>query len=157
MGVVMASSVSAAETPITGTVQAKCSVYTDTQGVYGQPNPYTLSTTPADGGVEPVIRIDVSAANYYYGRITYPDSFQSSPTLNDAVTWTGNVTLGDVSDAGMAGYDTDKTTFGNTHQYDLTVAGTTYFKVSSSASYGFNKSFPAGEYTSIVTAECIAK
>lgn len=155
--VLFATSAFAVDTPINGTVTAKCSIYTDTEGVYGQPSPYRLSTAAADGGVQPIIRIDVTAADYYYGRITYPTSFSQSPTLDDTVTWTGSVTLGDVSDAGMAGYDTDKTTWDSTHQYDLTVAGTAKFVVSSQADYGFNKSFPAGNYTAIVQSECIAK
>lgn len=156
-GLVFATSAGAENTPINGTVTAKCSIYTDTEGVYGQPSPYRLSTASADGGVQPVVRIDVTAADYYYGRITYPTSFSQSPTLTDAVTWTGDVTLGTVSDAGMSGYDTDKITFDSTHQYDLTVAGTAYFKISSQADYGYNKSFPAGDYSAIVTSECIAK
>lgn len=152
-----ASSAYAAEVPIVGTVQAKCSIYTDTQGVYGNPSPNELSTSSADGGVQPVIRYDISAADYFYGAISYPTSFSSSPALSDAVNWTGSVTVSEVSDPLMSDYDNDKTTYNNTHQYDLTVAGSTWFTVSSNAQYGSNKALPAGEYRAIVTAECIAK
>lgn len=148
---------SANETPISTTVSSKCSIFTSTTGVYGQPSPSRLSTAASDGGVQPIIRIDVSAADFYLANISFPTSFSNSPTLTDSVAFTGSVTLGDVSDTGMAGYDTDKITFDNTHQYDLTVAGTAYFKISSQADYGDNKSFPAGNYTAIVESECIAK
>lgn len=153
----IASAVNAADIPIVGTVQAKCSIYTDTQGVYGNPSPNELSTAAADGGVQPVVRYDVSAADYFYGRVTYPTMFTSSPALNDSVAWTGNVEVQEVSDPLMSDYDTDKVTYDNVHQYDLTIAGTTWFKISSTASYGFNKAFPAGEYRALVTAECVAK
>lgn len=152
-----ASSAYAVEVPIVGTVQAKCSIYTDTQGVYGNPSPNELSTSTADGGVQPVIRYDISAADYFYGTISYPTTFSSSPALTDAVNWTGSVTVSEVSDPLMSDYDNDKTTYNNTHQYDLTVAGSTWFTVSSNAQYGSNKALPAGEYRAIVTAECIAK
>jgi hypothetical protein len=157
VGLGTSSAAFAAETPIVGTVQAKCSIYTDTQGVYGNPAPNELSTTAADGGVQPVVRYDISAADYFYGRISYPTAFSSSPTLTDAVNWTGGVTVQEVSDPLMSDYDTDKTTFDNVHQYDLTVSGSTWFTVSSNVLYGSNKAFPAGEYRAIVTAECIAK
>lgn len=142
---------------ITGTVESKCSVYTTTEGVYGNPNPSTLSTTAADGGVEAIIRMDVASGDYYMGRITHPNQFSSSPSLSDSVTWTGDVTVSQVSDPLMSGYDTDKVTYNNVHEYDLTVAGSTWFKVSSTATYGVGKSLPAGTYTAIATAECIAK
>lgn len=153
----VSSAAFAAEAPIVGTVQAKCTIYTDTQGVYGNPAPSELSTAAADGGVQPVVRYDISAADYFYGRISYPTSFSSSPVLTDAVNWTGNVQVQEVSDPLMSNYDTDKVTFNNVHQYDLTVAGSTWFTVSSNVLYGSNKALPAGEYRAIVTAECIAK
>jgi len=37
----------------------------------------------------------------------------------------------------------------------MSVAGSTWFKISSSADYGFAKSLPAGNYTAVVLAECI--
>lgn len=147
----------AVDTPITGTVQPKCSIFTDVQGVYGTPDPSTLSTAAADGGVQPVIRFDVASAGYYTARISYPNTFSSSPTLTDSVTWTGSVTVSATSDAGMAGYEAAKVTYENVTEYDMTVAGTTWFTVSSQADYGVDKSFPAGQYTAIASAECIAQ
>tara|TARA_R110002124_G_scaffold89966_1_gene229828 strand:+ start:1950 stop:2123 length:174 start_codon:yes stop_codon:yes gene_type:complete len=57
----------------------------------------------------------------------------------------------------MAGYEAAKITYGSTTQYDLTVAGSTWFSSEATASYGGTKSFPGGSYTAIVLAECIAK
>lgn len=153
----MATSAYAVDTPITGTVEAKCSIYTDVQGVYGNPNPYELSTTPADGGVQPIIRYDVASADYFKAKITYPTTFSSSPSLTDAVSWTGDVEVSEVSDVAMADYETNKVQYDNVTEFDLTAAGTTWFKVSSGASYGYTKALPAGTYTAITTAECIAK
>jgi hypothetical protein len=146
-----------AETPIMGTVESKCSIYTDTQGVYGNPAPYKLSTASVDGGVAPIVRVDVASADFYKARIEYPVSFSTAPALNDTVQWTGSVEVNQMSDVAMADYDTNKVSFNNVVEYDLTVAGSTWFKVNSEADYGFTKSFPAGNYTAIVTAECIAK
>lgn len=146
----------AAETPIEGSVESKCVITTDTVGVYGNPVPYKLSTTAADGGVEPVIRYDVISADYYKASIDYPDEFTTSPTLTDVVNWTGSVSTESVSDAAMSAYDTNKVEFNNTTEFELTVAGSVWFKVSSAAEYGYNKSFPAGNYSAVVSAECIA-
>lgn len=143
--------------PITGTVESKCVIFTETNGVYGTPLASRLTTAAADGGVQPIIRFDVALADAFLGRITYPDSFSSSPSAPDTKTFTGDVEVATVSDVGMANYDTDKITFDNTHEYDLTVAGSTRFKVSSQVDYGQGKAFPAGTYTAIVNAECIAK
>ena len=145
--------VHAAEIPIEGTVQSRCLINTDVAGVYGNPNAYTLTTTPADGGVLPVVRYDVSLADAYKARITYPTEFSTSPSLSDMVTWTGSVTVLEVSDVAMADYDTDAV------EYDLTATGTTWFKVASTATYGGggNKAFPGGTYRSVVVAECIAQ
>jgi hypothetical protein len=147
----------AAEVPITGTVQSRCQIETDTPGVYGNPNAYTLSTTPSDGGVVPIVRYDVSLADAYYARISHPTDFSSSPSLNDTPTFTGSTTVGAVGDAGMSGYEAAKTTFGNSTQYDLTVAGSTWFKTSSTVTNGGDKAFPGGTYRAVVVAECIAK
>jgi hypothetical protein len=57
----------------------------------------------------------------------------------------------------MSGYEAAKTTFGNSTQYDLTEAGSTWFKTSSTATNGGSKAFPGGTYRAIVVAECIAK
>ena len=55
----------------------------------------------------------------------------------------------------MADYDTNKVEYDNAHEYEMTVAGSTWFKISSIADYGYTKSFPAGTYTAVVEAECI--
>lgn len=143
--------------PITGTIESKCSIYTTTQGVFGAPTINTLSTKPHDGGVNPVLRVDTSQAGSYIAKITTPNTFSTSPSLNDSVAWTGDVSVSQVSDVSMADYDTNKVTYNDTHEYDLTAAGSTWFEVESSASYGVNKSLPGGEYVAMVTAECIAK
>lgn len=150
--------VHAAEIPIEGTVQSQCLINTDKPGVYGSPNAYTLSTAPADGGVVPIVRYDVTLADAYTARITYPTDFSSSPSLSDSVTWTGSVTVDEVSDAGMADYQTDSTTYDQTREYVLTATGATWFAVSSTATYGggSNKAFPGGTYRAVVVAECIA-
>jgi len=155
--VAIASSSLAAETPITGNVSSKCSIYTDVAGVYGNPNPDELSTLPADGGVMPVLRYDVSIANYYTAKIAYPIEFTTSPSLTDSLTWTGQVEVATMSDAtGMADYETNKVTYDNVTEYDLTAAGSTWFKVTSGVTYGVDKSLPGGEYKAAVTALCIA-
>ena len=146
----------AEETPIEGTVEAKCVITTDTTGVYGNPVPYKLSTAATDGGVLPIIRYDVVSADYYKASIDHPNSFSSAPSLDDTVSWSGSTSVNEVSDTNMSSYDTNKVTFNNTTEFDLTVAGSTWFKVSSTAEYGYQKAFPAGTYSAIVTAECVA-
>jgi hypothetical protein len=151
------SSVAIAEdVNITGTVESKCLVTTDTVGIYGNPTPNILSTDGADGGVEPIVRYDVIIADYYKARITHPNSFSESPSLNDVVTWTGSTSVAEVSDAGMSAYDTDKIEYNNVTEVDLSIAGSTWFKVASEADYGYDKAFPAGTYRTVVSAECIA-
>ena len=147
----------AADIPITGEVQSRCTIDTDTSGVYGNPNAYTLTTTPADGGVLPITRFDVTLADAYYAKVTHPDSFSTAPTANATVTFTGETEVSAVGDAGMSGYEAAKTTFGNSTQYDLTVAGSLWLKTSSTATNGGDKAFPSGTYRSVVVAECIAK
>jgi hypothetical protein len=155
--VAIASSSLAEETTITGNVSSKCSIYTDVAGVYGNPNPDELSTLPADGGVMPVLRYDVSIANYYSAKIAYPIEFTTSPSLTDSLTWTGQVEVATMSDAtGMSNYETNKVTYDNVTEYDLTAAGSTWFKVTSGVTYGVDKSLPGGEYKAAVTALCIA-
>lgn len=155
--VAIASSSLAEETTITGNVSSKCSIYTDVAGVYGNPNPDELSTLATDGGVMPVLRYDVSIANYYSAKIAYPIEFTTSPSLTDSLTWTGQVEVATMSDAtGMANYETNKVTYDNVTEYDLTAAGSTWFKVTSGVTYGVDKSLPGGEYKAAVTALCIA-
>lgn len=145
------------EVPIVGTVASKCVVTTDTSGIYGNPEPSVLSTTQADGGVAPIVRFDVIQADFYLARISHPNSFSESPTLNDVVTWTGDVTVAEVTDANMAAYDNDKITYDNITEVDLSIAGSTWFKIASRAEYGYDKAFPAGTYRTLVSAECIAQ
>lgn len=147
----------AQEAVIEGNVQSKCVINTDVNGVYGNPTPDKLSTAPAAGGVTPVIRFDVAVADYYIARVTTPTSFSTSPSLSDVVNWTGSVIVGEVSDAGMSAYETAKVTYDATTEFDLTLAGSTWFNVESVAEYGFNRAFPGGTYRAVVQAECIAK
>jgi hypothetical protein len=148
----------AEDVPISGSVQSRCVITTDTPGVYGNPNAYTLTTTPSDGGVKPIVRFDVTLADAYYAQITTPTSFASSPSLTETVTWTGSTSVSAVSDAtNMASYETNKTTFGQTTQYDLTATGSTWFESTSSATNGGNKAFPGGNYTAYVEAVCVAQ
>jgi len=152
------SSAYALDVPITGNVQSRCIISTDTAGVYGNPNAYTLTTVPADGGQLAVIRYDVTLADAYYAEITAPTSFSSSPSLPDTVTWTGDTEVQAVSDAtNMGSYETNKIEYGNTDKYDLTATGSTWFKTSSTATMGGSKAFPGGSYTAIVEAVCIAQ
>ena len=146
----------AEEVVIQGNVQSKCVITTDTPGVYGNPTANKLSTLPADGGVQPVVRYDVSLAGAYKARITTPTSFSTSPSLSDVVNWTGSSSVSKVSDPAMSAYDTNKVVFGESTEYGLTTAGSTWFKISSSALYGYNKAFPGGTYRAVVNAECIA-
>lgn len=157
LSAIFVMNVYAVETPITGNVASKCTIYTDTPGVYGNPTPNTLSTNPANGGVTPIIRYDVVNADNYKAVISTPTDFSTSPVLNDVVEWSGEVVVGRVTDPEMSAYETNKITYDNVTEFDLTVAGTVWFEATSEANYGFNKSFPGGTYRALVTAECIAK
>jgi hypothetical protein len=146
----------AQDVPITGVVASKCIIYTETPGVYGNPSPNVLSTLPADGGVQPVIRYDVLQSGFYKAVITTPNSFSSSPSLSDSVTWTGSVDVSRVTNAAMSAYSTNRVIYNNTTEIVLTVPGSVWFKAESKAEYGYNKAFPAGIYRAMVTASCIA-
>ncbi len=146
----------AANIDITGTVQSRCIVNTDTAGMYGNPNAYTLTTVPASAGQLPIVRVDVSLANAYHAKISYPTSFSSSPSLGDTVAWTGVSSVAQTTVAGMAAYDAAKVVYGSTTNFNLTIAGSTWFKTASTATYGVGKAFPGGSYTAVVQAECIA-
>lgn len=151
-------SAQAVDVPISGTVQSRCVITTDTPGTYGNPNAYTLTTSASDGGVQPIVRYDVTLANAYYAQITTPTSFSTSPSLNDTVTWTGSTEVSSVSDAtNMAGYESAKTVSGQTTQFDLTATGSTWFKSTSVATNGGNKAFPGGNYSATIEAVCVAK
>lgn len=153
----LSGSAYAADVPIEGVVQSRCTIDTDTPGVYGNPNAYTLTTATADGGVMPITRFDVTLADAYYAKVTHPDSFSSAPTANATVTFTGSTEVSSVGDAAMSGYEAAKTTFGNSTQFDLTESGSVWLKTTSVATNGGDKAFPSGTYRSIVVAECIAK
>lgn len=144
------------EAIITGNVESKCQINTDINGVFGNPTAGTLSTLPTDGGVMPIIRYDVALGEAYTARVTTPNSFSTSPTLNDTVVWTSDVEVSEVSDTAMSDYETDKIQYEYTTEFDLHTAGSTWFKVTSKAEYGYGKSFPGGQYRAIVMAECIA-
>ena len=143
--------------PITGSVESKCVIQTDTDGVYGNPTADKLSTAVADGGVLPIVRYDIVTANAYKAVISHPDSFSSSHTLTDTVSWTGSTTLTNSSDSNMSAFNDNKVTYNNSSEFDLTVAGSAWFSVTSTAEYGYDKAFPAGTYSAMVTAECIAQ
>ena len=147
---------SANNTPITGNVSSKCSIFTDTAGVYGNPTPDELSTLSADGGVLPVVRYDVSVADKYTAKISWPNSFSTSPNLSDSITWDGETEVKSHSVAEMSAYEAAKIEYDNVTEFDLTLAGSTWFKVTSEAKYGVGKSLPGGLYKANVVAECIA-
>jgi hypothetical protein len=75
------STSSFADTPINGTVESRCIIQTDRAGTYANPNAYTLTTSPTDGGEEARIRVDVTLADAYYVEITPPSEFSSSRNL----------------------------------------------------------------------------
>ena len=154
---IFVSGVVAEEIPITGNVESKCVIITDTAGIYGNPTPSNLSTDPTDGGVTPIVRYDVSMAEYYKALISWPDEFSQSPQLDDTVAFDGEVEVDRVSTTEMSDYETNKVEYQNRTEYDLTEAGSTWFKIESEADYGFSKAFPGGTYRSLVTAECIAQ
>jgi len=159
MGIILVPfATSAAEVPITGTVESRCIIQTDSAGTYGNPNAYTLTTTPTDGGDPAIVRYDITLADAYYAEITPPTSFSSAPNLPDVVTFSGSVEVSTVSDAtGMGTYETDKIEVGDTDRYDLTATGSTWFKISSTATMGGSKAFAGGTYTAVAEAVCIAK
>jgi hypothetical protein len=156
MALAISFSTNAAEVPIRGVVSSKCVINTDTVGIYGNPTPGTLSTAAADGGAPAVIRYDVVQAGYYKATITTPNAFTSSPSLSDTVNWSGGITVSRVTDPAMSAYTTSKRVYNNITEIDLSVPGTVWFAAISKAEYGYDKSFPAGEYRAIVLAECIA-
>ena len=155
----VATTAYAANIDITGTVQSRCIVNTDTPGVYGNPNAYTLTTLPASAGQVPIVRIDSSLANAYNAQISYPTSFSTSPSLSDTTAWVGAVGVEQTSSSDMSGYQAASTTTGAMRTYPLSIAGTTWFSVASTATYGGGqqKPFPGGSYKAVILAECIAQ
>lgn len=157
-GMLFATQAIAEQTQIVGTVESRCIIQTDTAGIYSNPNAFTLTTDRAAGGIEPIIRFDVTLADAYYAEITAPNQFSTSPSLPDVPTWTGDTQISAVSDATTMGtYETDKIEYGMTDRYNLVATGSTWFKTSSEVTLGGNRAFPGGNYTAMVTAECIAK
>lgn len=156
MAALVSLAVYSEEVPISGVVASKCVIHTDTPGVYGNPSAHKLSTLPSDGGVTPIIRYDVVSAGNYKAVITTPVNFTTSPALNDTLTWFGETSVSAVTNASMSAYDTNKRIYNNTTEFDLSVAGTVWFKSTSKVEYGVNKSLPGGTYRAVVTAECIA-
>jgi len=150
-----------ADTSISGSIESRCTVNTDTAGYYGNPSANTLTTLPASNGQVPIVRIDTTLANAYKAQISYPTSFSSSPSLSDSVTWSGAVAVVQTSVSGMSAYQgaSTVTNGGAMRVYNLTLAGTTWFSVSSQALYGGGqaKPFPGGSYTAVVVAECVAQ
>ena len=145
-------------TPITGMVASKCVITTDTDGVYGNPTATKLSTLANDGGVLPIIRYDIITANAYKAKIHTPVAFTSSPPLgSETVNWSGSTVANQMSDSNMSAFNTNKVVYNNTSEFDLTIAGSVWFDVTSAATYGYNKAFPAGTYQAVVTAECVAQ
>ena len=57
----------------------------------------------------------------------------------------------------MSGYEAAKVEYDNHTEYDMSVAGSTWFSISSTVLYGQGKSLPGGEYKASVVAECIAE
>ena len=153
---ILALPVLAEEAVITGTIESKCGINIDVNGVYGNPVAGTLSTAPGDGGVLPIIRYDVALGDAYTARITAPSSFSTAPSLNDVVDWSAEVEVNEVSDTAMSDYETSKVEYDYTTEFNMHTAGTTWFKVTSKAEYGYGKPYPAGTYRAIVMAECIA-
>jgi hypothetical protein len=144
---------------ISGSVESRCTIADVTEGRYGNPNAYTLTTDPASNGVVPVIRADTTLANAYHLNVSYPTSFSSSPSLSDNVTWTGAVSVKATGESGMSGYHAASTTTngGATRQYALSVAGSVWIQSTSVAVYGGNRAFPGGTYKAVVVAECVAQ
>lgn len=150
--------VCAQQIPITGTVESKCIIQVDQPGVFGNPNSYTLTTAAGDGGRSAATRVDVTLADAYFVSFTTPTEFSSSPSLPDVVNWTGSTEVTAVSDAsGMGSYESSKIVNGNTTRYEMTASGSTWFASEVEATMGGNRAFPGGQYTALVSVECIAK
>ena len=101
---------------IDGSVESRCTIADVTEGRYGNPNAYTLTTDPSSNGQVPVVRFDTTLANAYFARVSYPTSFTVSPSLSDNVTWTGAVSVKATGESGMSGYQSASTTTGAMRQ-----------------------------------------
>ena len=156
LGAIGLATTGAWATEIGGSVSSKCSVFTDTVGVYGNPTADELSTKAADGGIDAKVRYDVTLANKYTAKISWPTSFTTSPTLSDAVNWDGETKYSAGTVTAMSGYEAAKTEYNEHTEFALSQAGSTWFTIESEAKYGSNKAFPGGEYKAMVTAICVA-
>lgn len=156
LGAIGLATTSAWATEISGSVSSKCSVYTATAGVYGNPTADELSTKAADGGIDAMVRYDVTLADAYTAKIGWPTEFTTSPNLSDAVNWDGETTYSSGTDTAMSSYETNKTEYNEWTEFALSTAGSTWFKIESEVTYGNGKPFPGGEYKAMVTASCVA-
>jgi hypothetical protein len=155
MALLASPALASSSTPINGSVASRCSIVTEIAGVYGNPIASKLSTLVADGGVKPRIRTDVISANAYKVKFSWPISFSTSPTLSDSVVWNGEISVSAVGVAGMSAYEGAKVEYNNHTEYTMTLAGSTWFEVESTALYGSTKSYPGGEYSAVVIVQCI--
>jgi hypothetical protein len=57
----------------------------------------------------------------------------------------------------MSAFEAGKVLYNNSTEFDLSVAGSVWFNVTSVAEYGYGKALPAGNYTALITAECVAQ
>jgi hypothetical protein len=156
LGAIGLATTGAWATEIGGSVSSKCSVFTANAGVYGNPTADELSTKSADGGIDAKVRYDVTLANAYKAKISWPTQFSTSPTLSDAVNWDGETKYSAGTVTAMSGYEAAKTEYNEHTEFALTQAGSTWFTIESEAKYGSGKAFPGGEYKAMVTAVCIA-
>jgi len=156
LGAIGLATTGAWATEIGGSVSSKCSVFTANAGVYGNPTADELSTKAADGGVDAKVRYDVTLANAYTAKISWPTSFTSGPTLTDAVNWDGETKYSAGTVTAMSGYEAAKVEYNEHTEFALSQAGSTWFTIESEVKYGTSKAFPGGEYKAMVTAICVA-
>ena len=131
LGAIGLATTGAWATEIGGSVSSKCSVFTDTTGVYGNPTADELSTKAADGGIDAKVRYDVTLANKYTAKISWPTSFTTSPTLSDAVNWDGETKYSSGTVTAMSGYEAAKTEYNEHTEFALSQAGSTWFTIES--------------------------
>ena len=145
------------DTPVTGVVESRCLIVTEVNGVYGNPAAHKLSTKSSDGGVYPKIRTDVSQADAYKVKFSWPIAFSSAPPLTDSLAFDGEITVAAVGVSGMSAYEGAKVEYNNHTEYTMTLAGSTWFIVESTVEYGSSKSLPGGDYSAVVVVTCIPK
>ena len=157
-GLLLSTNLSYAEnSTMSGTVESKCSIWTEVNGHYSNNLAHSLTTLPSSGGIKGSVRLDVLQASAYKARFTAPVAWTSSPPLTDnASGWTSSVVVGVVSVAAMSAYEGLKVVYNNVTEFNLTLAGSTTFILNSSFLYAQNKALPAGTYTSVWKVDCIA-